>query len=85
VWAPCHSTTQDFIWHSENQQVNKLTEQRDKKNAEFPGTETQLHRYKVWSTGRELNPRMQVLQTCALTASPPVPLKRLKTQYFRTL
>jgi hypothetical protein len=26
---------------------------------------------KDWSAGRELNPRIQVLQTCALTASPP--------------
>jgi hypothetical protein len=26
---------------------------------------------KIWSAGRELNPRIQVLQTCALTASPP--------------
>jgi trans-2,3-dihydro-3-hydroxyanthranilate isomerase len=28
-----------------------------------------------WSTGRDLNPRIQVLQTCALAASPPVPEK----------
>ena len=27
-----------------------------------------------WSTGRELNPRILVLQTSALAASPPVPL-----------
>jgi hypothetical protein len=26
-----------------------------------------------WSTGRGLNPRIQVLQTCALATSPPVP------------
>ena len=25
-----------------------------------------------WSTGRGLNPRIQVLQTCALATSPPV-------------
>jgi hypothetical protein len=27
----------------------------------------------TWSTGRGLNPRIQVLQTCALATSPPVP------------
>ena len=27
---------------------------------------------RIWSTGWELNPRIQVLQTCALAASPPV-------------
>ena len=26
----------------------------------------------LWSTGRGLNPRIQVLQTCALATSPPV-------------
>jgi hypothetical protein len=33
----------------------------------------QIH--KNWSAGRELNPRIQVLQTCALTASPPALLE----------
>ena len=31
----------------------------------------------TWSAGRELNPRMQVLQTCALTASPPALFEQL--------
>jgi hypothetical protein len=30
----------------------------------------------LWSTGRELNPRILVLQTSALAASPPVPEKQ---------
>ena len=30
-----------------------------------------------WSAGRELNPRVQVLQTCALAASPPALMKCL--------
>jgi hypothetical protein len=33
--------------------------------------------WNVWSTGRELNPRILVLQTSALATSPPVPLSRL--------
>jgi hypothetical protein len=31
----------------------------------------------MWSTGRELNPRVSVLQTDALTTSPPVRLSGL--------
>jgi hypothetical protein len=32
---------------------------------------------KIWSAGRELNPRIQVLQTCALATSPPALFEEL--------
>jgi hypothetical protein len=35
---------------------------------------TELIRLFLWSTGRELNPRILVLQTSALATSPPVPI-----------